>query len=126
MNRDTSRSWPYEEDPGPLVRPFAVTRGRAGRDLHNLDMLTLVVAIRTERDTATLDREGAEIVRLCQGKPQSIVELAAYLNLLLAAVKVLISDLIDSGYLIFRTPTPTASGPDPELLQAVIDGIRRL
>ncbi|MEV0854473.1 DUF742 domain-containing protein [Nocardia fluminea] len=109
-----------------MVRPFAVTRGRAGREVHNLDMLTLVVAIRPERDTVTLDRECAEIVKLCQGKPQSIVELAAHLRLLLAAVKVLISDLIDSGYIIFRSPTPTASGPDPELLQAVIDGIRRL
>ncbi|MGW4124659.1 DUF742 domain-containing protein [Nocardia sp. NPDC004711] len=126
MNRHEDDAWAFEDDPGPLVRPFAVTRGRAGKDRHNLDMLTLVIAVRSETEVSTLDREYGDIVRLCQGRPQSIVELAAHLHLLLAAVKVLVGDLIDSGYLIFRSPPPPASGPDPLLLQAVIDGIRRL
>lgn len=118
--------WAYDDDPGPLVRPFAITRGRAGKHLQSLNMLTIVVAVRTEADAATLDREYAEIVRLCQGRPLSLAELAAHLHLLLAAVKVLVGDLIDSGYLISRSQTPQASGPDPNILQAVLDGIRAL
>ena len=125
MNHDGD-DWAPDTDPGLLVRPFAVTRGRAGRDLHQLDLLTLVVAVRTEREAISLDREYAEIIRLCQGRPQSVAELAAYLNLLLAAVKVLVSDLIESGYVTFRSPTPSAGGVDPKLLQAVLDGIRRI
>jgi DNA-directed RNA polymerase specialized sigma24 family protein len=115
-----------EDDPGPLVRPFAVTRGRAGKDLHSLDILSLVKAARTEADITGLDREYREILRLCQHRALSVAEIAAHLNLLLAAVKVLVSDLIDSGYLIHRPPRPAAGRPDINLLQAVLDGVRKL
>ncbi|WP_327110247.1 DUF742 domain-containing protein [Nocardia sp. NBC_01730] len=118
-------SW-FDEDPGPLVRPFAVTRGRAGRDMHNLDIITLVVAIRPETEAATLDREYGDILRMCQGRPLTIAEIAAGLNLLLAAVKVLVSDLISSGHLIFRSPTKSVDRPDVQLLQAVLDGVRNI
>jgi DNA-directed RNA polymerase specialized sigma24 family protein len=116
----------FEDDPGPLVRPFAVTRGRAGKDLHRLDLLTLVMAARAEADTTGLDREYREIMRLCQYQALSVAEIAAHLNLLLAAVKVLISDLIDSGYLIYRSPRSAPGRPDIHLLQAVLDGVRKL
>jgi hypothetical protein len=117
----------FEFDPGPLIRPFAVTRGRAGKDLHELDIITLVVAVRPEADVAALDREYREILRMCQRRPLSIAEISAKMGLLLAAVKVLVSDLISSGHLIFRSPPPPASGrPDLKLLQAVLDGVRNL
>ncbi len=114
------------EDPGPLVRPFAVTRGRAGKDLHSLDILTMVKTARSGSDTTGLDREYREILRLCQHQALSIAELAAHMNLLLAAVKVLVSDLIDTGYLIHRPPRPAAARPDIQLLQAVLEGVRKL
>jgi biotin operon repressor len=113
-----------DDDPGPLVRPFAVTRGRAGRDLHGLDILTLVMSARREPDSAGLDREYREILRLCEYRALSVAEISAHLNLLLAAVKVLVSDLIDSGYLIHQQPR--AAKPDIKLLQAVLDGVRKL
>ncbi|MTD56943.1 DUF742 domain-containing protein [Amycolatopsis pithecellobii] len=116
----------YDDDPGPLVRPFAVTRGRAGKNLTDLDIITLVVAVRPAADVATLDREYGEILRMCQGRPLSIAEISAKMNLLLVAVKVLVSDLINSGHLIFRSPAPTAGRPDIKLLQAVLDGVRKL
>lgn len=117
---------PFDGDPGPLVRPFAVTRGRAGRDQHKLDILTVVMAARSETDVTGLDREYREILRLCQHRIMSIAEIAAHMNLLLAAVKVLVSDLIDSGLLIYRTSRPAADVPDIRLLQAVLDGVRKL
>jgi hypothetical protein len=114
----------FEDDPGPLVRPFAVTRGRAGKDLHSLNILTLIMAARSEPDAAGLDREYREILRLCQRRALSIAEVAAHMNLLLAAVKVLVSDLIDSGDLIYQSPQP--AGPDIQLLQTVLEGVRKL
>ncbi|MFE3060255.1 DUF742 domain-containing protein [Nocardia sp. NPDC059239] len=123
MTYDDHGHW-LDDDPGPLVRPFAVTRGRAGRNLHELDMITLVVAVHSATDTASLDREYEEILRMCQGRPVSIAEISAQLNLLLAAVKVLVSDLIGAGYLIYRSPTRSFGNPDLGLLQAVLDGIR--
>ena len=116
----------FEDDPGPLVRPFAVTRGRAGKDLHSLDILTLVMAARSEADITALDREYREILRLCQHRALSVVEIAAHMNLLLAAVKVLVSDLIDSGYLIYQSPPSAAAKPDLQLLQAVLEGVRKI
>jgi hypothetical protein len=117
---------PFGDDPGPLVRPFAVTRGRAGRDQHRLDILTLVMAARSDADLTGLDREYREILQLCQHRALSVAEVAAHMNLLLAAVKVLVSDLIDSGHLIHRPPRPAAGAPDIKLLQAVLDGVRKL
>jgi hypothetical protein len=117
----------FELAPGPLVRPFAVTRGRAGKDLHELDIITLVVAVRPEADVAGLDREYGDILRMCQRRPLSIAEISAQMGLLLAAVKVLVSDLISSGHLIYRSPPPPTTGrPDIKLLQAVLDGVRKL
>jgi hypothetical protein len=118
--------FPFDDDPGPLVRPFAVTRGRAGRDLPGLDILTLVLAARSEADVTGLNREYREILSLCQHRALSVAEIAAHMNLLLAAVKVLVSDLIDSGHLIYRPPRPAAGVPDIKLLQAVLDGVRKL
>lgn len=117
----------YEDDPGPLVRLFAVTRGRAGKDLHNLDILTLVMSARSEADITMLDREYRDILHLCQDRALSVAEIAAHMNLLLAAVKVLVSDLIMWGYLIYRSPRATTAGkPDIKLLEAVLEGVRRL
>jgi len=115
-----------DDEPGPLVRPFAVTRGRAGKHVHGLDLLTLVMAARPEVDSAGLDREYREILRLCEHRALSVAEIAAHLNLLLAAVKVLVSDLIDAGYLIHQRSRPATAKPDIKLLQAVLDGVRKL
>ncbi|MEU1548287.1 DUF742 domain-containing protein [Nocardia sp. NPDC005745] len=121
----TDDEW-IDDEPGPLVRPFAVTRGRAARDLYDLDILTLVVTVRQETDAAGLDPEYGRILRMCQGRPLSIAEIAAELGLLMAAVKVLISDLITSGHVIFRSPTHSVGRPDVRLLQAVLDGVRNI
>jgi hypothetical protein len=121
-----SDNFSFEGDPGPLVRPFAVTRGRAGKDLDRLDILTLVMAARFEADITGLDREYREILRLCQHQALSIAEIAARMDLLLAAVKVLVSDLIASGHLIHRSPQPVTGQANIQLLQAVLDGVRKL
>jgi hypothetical protein len=51
-----------------------------------------------------------------------VAELSAALKLPLSVVKILIGDLIERRLVIFRA----ASTPDPNVLQAVINGIRRL
>jgi hypothetical protein len=75
----------FDEDAGPLVRPYAVARGRTRPTRHNLEMTTLVVAARTDRDV-NVEREYAHILRMCQ-QPLSIAEVSAMLNLPLAVVK---------------------------------------
>ncbi|OLT14114.1 hypothetical protein BJF78_20025 [Pseudonocardia sp. CNS-139] len=115
----------FDISPGPLVRPFAIAKGRTRPGRYDLDMITLVVAL-APADRPGLMPEYAEILEAAQ-RPQSVAEVAAAVNLPMAVVKVLLSDLIERGDMIFRSPPArTTQRPDPKLLQAVLDGIRNL
>ncbi|HKS45702.1 MAG TPA: DUF742 domain-containing protein [Amycolatopsis sp.] len=118
------RGW-FDDDAGPVGRPYTVTRGRTRTDKIGLDLLTLVVAVTSSADAARLPPEYARMVRLCQ-QPLSLAEIAAYVELPLPVVKVLIGDLIEQRHVIFRTAVPLAPAADERILQAVLDGIRRL
>ena len=122
MKRE-DESW-FDEAAGPLVRPYAVARGRTRPTRRDLELITLVVAVTAEPD-ADMDLEYAHILRVCQ-RPLSIAEVSATLDLPLVVIKVLLSDLIDGGHIIFRSPPQTSDFPKTELLQAVLDGIRKL
>jgi hypothetical protein len=116
-------SW-YDDEAGPLVRPYTVTRGRtrSGRDLN---LITLVVT--SAYEDVTMEPEYAEILRICQ-YPQSIAEISAKLGLPLSVIKILVADLIEQRYLSFSSPPSpmNTETPDMNTLQAVLDGIRRL
>ncbi|HEY6795246.1 MAG TPA: DUF742 domain-containing protein [Kineosporiaceae bacterium] len=113
----------FDDDAGPLVRPYAVTRGRTRSPQAELQMITLVVALQAPGHPATarLDPEHLEILARCQ-RPTSVAEISAGLRLPLSVVKILISDLIERQLVIFRA----AAIPDLDVLEAVINGIRRL
>jgi hypothetical protein len=111
----------FDEEAGPLVRPYAVTGGRTRSLQAELDVVTLVVVSRRRVDPGALNPEYMMILALCQG-PTSVAEISAKLDLPLGVVKVLIGDLIDQHFLIFRA----ALTPDNEVLQKVLNGIRKL
>ncbi|MFF0499902.1 DUF742 domain-containing protein [Nocardia aobensis] len=117
----------FDDEAGPLVRPFAITRGRARSDHHDLDLITLVMTRYARASPQTTEPEYAEILRLCHA-PQSVAEVSAHIGLPVASTKVLISDLIDLGYLTIRSQWPTAASTldDLALLRMVLDGIRSL
>lgn len=120
---DDPEGW-YED--GPLVRPYAVTRGRTVGAGHNLDMLTVVATAHPAPRLRRTEPEYHEILHLCR-TPLSIAEVAATLRLPLAVTKILIGDLIAEGNLNFRAPLQQHSGHhDVRILRAVLDGIRRI
>lgn len=114
----------FDEDAGPLARPYTLTRGRTQSDRHDLGLVTLVVALRNPQG-GELDHAHERILDCCQ-KPVSVAEVAAGADLPLGVVKVLISDLIDRNYMIYRSGWGPASTPGPETLQKVLDGFRKL
>ncbi|MFJ9177118.1 DUF742 domain-containing protein [Streptomyces sp. NPDC102360] len=120
----------FDDDAGPVVRPYAMTRGRtssAGR--HRLDLIAVVVAEQHEGGVATdqtLSPEHVDIVELCQDAPQSVAELAAELDLPVGVVRVLIGDLVDDELVHVTRPVPPAELPDASILRDVIDGLRAL
>ncbi|WP_433654031.1 DUF742 domain-containing protein [Nocardia sp. CA-128927] len=116
----------FDEAAGPLVRPYAVTRGRTTGGGPELDMLTSVVTDESASPSRRMEPEYADILRLCRVS-QSVAEVSAQLRLPLAVTKILVGDLIGDGQLIFRAPVPTEAGPeDLNILRAVLDGIRKL
>ncbi|GDY31008.1 DUF742 domain-containing protein [Gandjariella thermophila] len=115
----------FDEAAGPLVRPYAVTRGRTRAAVPHLELITLVVAVQPEVHGAAVEPECAHILRVC-ALPRSVAEVAARVDLPLCVVKVLISDLIERKYMIFRAGPPPATPPDLTMLQKVLDGIRKL
>jgi hypothetical protein len=63
---------------GPLVRPYAITRGRIASTAEDLSLVTLVVALREHlaADLAEREPEHEQILRLCR-RPVSVAEVAA-------------------------------------------------
>jgi hypothetical protein len=118
-------SW-YDEEAGPLVRPYAVTRGRTRPVGETLDLITLVTAVRgAKAGPEQLDPEHFELLRLCR-LPTSVADLASSLDLPVGVVQVLLADLRERSLIGVHHPIPPAQLPDPRILREVADGLRRL
>jgi hypothetical protein len=115
----------WDEAAGPVVRPFAVTGGRTRSAQTLLDVATQVMIAHRLTDRIGLEPEHIAILELCL-RPQSVAELAAYVNLPLMVVMVLIGDLIERGDVVIDSPARITEPPDRDILQAVLDGIRAL
>jgi hypothetical protein len=113
----------YDEAAGPMVRPYAMVRGRTRPQNLGLDLVTQVRTARALSDPSGWSLEHLEIIELCR-QPLSVAEVAAYLDAPLMVVKVLLSDLIQRGDILARSPAQVVTMPDRNLLQAVLDGVR--
>src|SRR3954447_24075740 len=83
-----------DDHAGPVVRPYAVTRGRARPVTGTFDLISLVTATRADvTPEAGLGPEHLAIVGLCQ-RMQSFAEIAAHLNLPVGTIRVLLGDLV--------------------------------
>ena len=111
---------------GALVRPYTMTKGRTrpteqGR---RLDLITLVMATPGGGE-GPRDPERRAMLDLCL-RPISVAEISARLDIPLTVVKVLLGDLVAEGHVHTRAATPMTKLPEKKVLQAVLDGIRRL
>jgi hypothetical protein len=108
------------------LRPYVITRGRArpSRNTIGVDTL-LVVAEPGKALPVSATREQRALLRMCR-RLLSLVEAAAHLGLPVSVVAIVASDLVDSGHLTARSTTPETIRPDRDLLQEVLDGLRRL
>src|SRR5581483_2888638 len=92
------RSHWFDDEAGPVVRPYAMTRGRTtSPGQHRLDLIAVVVTepgVEDPETDPTLAPEHVEIVGLCRREPQSVAELAAELDLPVGVVRVLVGDLV--------------------------------
>jgi hypothetical protein len=115
-----------DEEAGPVVRSYAVTRGRTRATRGEFDLITLVSAVRRPSSAdADLAPEDAAILRLCQN-PTSVAEVAAHLDRPLGTVRVLLGDLLDRGLIRARPPALLSTLPSEPVFKAVLDGLRAL
>ena len=117
-----------DEAAGPVVRPFAVTRGRtrSRRRGGDLDLIAVVVTAEVPMpDPMTLGPEDERILECCI-TPVPVAELASHLRLPVGVVRVLVSDLLDRELLVVQTRVAQTGRPDRRILKEVIDGLRAL
>jgi hypothetical protein len=115
-----------DRDAGPVVRPYALTRGRThatGRELGLTDLVEADLA-RTD-DGRTLPPEHRHLLALCS-RPAAVVDLASEIDLPLGVVRVLISDLRQQGLVRVIKRTEQRAASDVSVLRSVLDGLRAL
>ena len=121
-----------DEPTGALVRPYAVTRGRTRP---RLDIALEALVETTVRGRSTVNGNGGQgrehqyIAALCDGRVQSLAEIAARMQLPLGVARVLIADMATDGLVAVHEPTILDDSDDAvgtELLERVLSGLRRL
>lgn len=116
----------YGDDSGPMVRLYALTKGRARPVGEFLDVIALVHANTNPEHDLTLSPEQATLLTLCRDAMVSVVELSARSNLPLNVTRVLLADLQDAGHIQVALPTPPNRLPNDHILREVLNGLRSL
>ncbi|MFJ1747820.1 MULTISPECIES: DUF742 domain-containing protein [unclassified Streptomyces] len=119
-------SGPDGEYAASALRPYVITKGRSRPSSNTVGIEALLIAADPVPELpVSATREERALVRMCE-RLLSLAEAAAHLELPVSLVKVLASDLVDSGHLSARSSIPQAVLPESQLLQEVLDGLRRL
>lgn len=122
----------FDEPTGALVRPYAVTRGRTRPRLDIALEALVETTVRGRSVAAGSGGQGGEhqyIAALCDGRLQSLAEVAARMQLPLGVARVLIADMAADGLIAVYEPTSLEDTNDAvgtELLERVLSGLRRL
>jgi hypothetical protein len=116
-----------DRDAGPVVRPYAMTRGRtapaSGSFVGLIDVVAAVAEVRLPADVR-LNREHRRVLSRCR-QPITVVDLASDIDLPVGVVRVLLSDLSQYGAL---RVVAASRGPvtNERLLRDVLDALQAL
>lgn len=123
----SDQPWSDAEEAGHHVRPYAITGGRTRHGEHSFSLITLVVTRSADGFFGDqVEPESAAILELCRERAVAIAEIAAHLDLPVSVVKVLCGDLLNSELILVQAPPQESDAPSVELIERVMDGIRRL
>jgi hypothetical protein len=115
-----------DREAGPVVRPYAVTKGRTlpsgGATFGLIDVVIATNARPSEHFRA--GPEHRRILSLCR-RPTPIVDLTSEIDLPLGVVRVLLGDLTSEGMLRVLS-TQKQPVTDQRLLRMVLDGLESL
>jgi Protein of unknown function (DUF742) len=124
--RDGDANRWLDQEAGPIVRPYALTKGRtlpSGGVWFDL----IDVVVRTGERASEDFRQGPEhrrMLSLCR-RPIAVVDLTSELDLPLGVVRVLLGDLTEAG-MVRIIPAQLEREPDQRLLRMMLDGLESL
>ncbi|KAB8190257.1 DUF742 domain-containing protein [Nonomuraea phyllanthi] len=113
----------FDEDAGPVVRPYALIRGRTRSSGDTFDLVASVRAI--GESPGELGPEQQLILRAARS-PISVADLAVELDLPVGVVRVLLGDLRDQGLISVTSPSAGGARSNERILKEVINGLRAL
>ncbi|HUZ55457.1 MAG TPA: DUF742 domain-containing protein [Streptosporangiaceae bacterium] len=115
----------FDREAGPVVRLYALTRGRARPAGVVLDVVDVVGAAEPRAAHAPwLPPEHRRLLELC-GTPIAVADLASETGLPLGVVQILLSDLHQQGLVTIVRPAK-GNTEDENVLRKVLDGLRAL
>ena len=115
-----------DRDAGPVVRPYALTKGRT-QPAGGVSFGLIDVVLATGEPPSARFRPGPEhrrILSRCR-HPVSVVDLASEIDLPVGVVRVLLGDLAGEG-MVQILATQKRPGADQRLLRMVLDGLESL
>jgi hypothetical protein len=116
----------YDREAGPVVRPYALTKGRTESSSGAAFTLIDVVLATGEWPMAGFrpSPEHRKILGVCR-VPSAVIDVASEVDLPIGVVRVLLGDLIDEGLLRIAM-TQHKPQTDTRLLRMVLDGLQSL
>ena len=114
-----------EADPGPFLRPYAMTEGRTEPSGPDLAIEDLIGVTSPADPPSWLSLEHRTIALACR-ETLSVAELAARVDLPLGVTRVLVGDLASQGMVTVHRAPSHAGPPNVALLEQVLNGLQRL
>ncbi|WP_049558091.1 DUF742 domain-containing protein [Nonomuraea sp. SBT364] len=115
-----------DDEAGPVVRPYAVARGRT-KATAALDLLATVAPTGQPAPAqADLGAQHRRLLGCVAAQSRPVAEVASELSLPVQVVRVLLGDLLGYGLVTVRAPISKESSPTESLLREVINGLRAL
>ncbi|MCZ9347503.1 DUF742 domain-containing protein [Streptomyces sp. TRM76130] len=115
-----------DEEAGPVVRPYAMVRGRTRNEGYFFDLVAFVMATAdTLQHEVEMQPEHRAILTLCR-RPRPVGEVAARMNLPVGVVRVLLGDLFNARAIRVRQPADPAARPSVHMIREVLEGLRAL
>jgi hypothetical protein len=114
-----------DREAGPVVRPYAVTKGRTQAAGPALGLIDMVVATSARgADQRGLGPAHHRLLSLCR-RPVAVADIASDTDLPLGVVRVLIGDLRERGLVSISGPSNQGNAAE-SVLRSVLDGLRAL
>jgi hypothetical protein len=123
--RGPKKRW-LDQEAGPVVRPYALTRGRTRPHGEALDLIDVMVATGSQPGEGSwLGPEHRRILAACR-RPAVVADVASDMDLPLAVVRVLLGDLCQEGLLTVLRPAGEAPVSDLSVMKHLLEGLKAL